>query len=201
MHIVCLDMEGVLVPEVWIAFARAQGIPELERTTRDEPNYRTLTEYRLGIMKEHGLRIEDACAAAARLEPFYGAREFLDELRSFTQVIIVSDIFAPLAKPLMEKLGYPTIFCNDLKVSAEGDIEHMLIRGGGAKLATIEALQQIDFETIAVGDSLNDLGMIKGSKAGFFFNASESIKENNPDVPAYETYADLMHAIKKALQD
>lgn len=201
MYIVCLDMEGVLVPEVWITFAKEQGIPELERTTRDEPSYRALTDYRLRIMKEHGLTIKDVQKTAAKMNPFPGARSFLDDLRARTEVIIVSDIFSLLAPPLIKKLGRPTLFCNELRVSAKGSIERLTIRCNGSKLASIQALQQAGFDTIAAGDSLNDLGMIQGSKAGFFFNASDAIKQAHPDIAAFDTYPALFAAISAAMED
>ena len=184
MNIVCLDLEGVLVPEIWIAFAEASGIPELKSTTRDEPDYDKLMKWRLGILKEHGLGLKEIQETIAKIDPIPGAKEFLDELRSITQVIIISDTFSQFAGPLMKKLGYPTIFCNSLENS---------------KYTTVKALQSIGFQTIASGDSHNDLGMIQASKAGFLFKSTEQIKKDHPELPAYETYDELMAAIKKAL--
>ena len=199
MDIVCLDMEGVLVPEIWIAFAIESGIPELKRTTRDEPDYNKLMNWRLGILKEHGMKLKDVQNTIAKIEPMEGARAFLDELRTLTQVIIISDTFTEFAKPLMEKLGWPTLFCNSLEVAPDGEITGFKMRVEGAKLATVKALQSIGFETIASGDSYNDLGMIKASKAGFLFKSTDKIKADNPDIPAYETFDELLEAIKASL--
>lgn len=199
MNIVCLDLEGVLVPEIWIAFAEASGIPELKRTTRDEPDYDKLMKWRIGILKEHGLGLKEIQDTIARIDPIPGAKEFLDELRSITQVIIISDTFTQFAGPLMKKLGYPTIFCNSLEVADNGEITGFKMRIENSKYTTVKALQSIGFQTIASGDSYNDLGMIKASKAGFLFKSTEQIKKDNPELPAYETYDELMEAIKKAL--
>lgn len=199
MDIVCLDLEGVLVPEIWIAFAEASGIPELKRTTRDEPDYDKLMNWRLGILKEHGLGLKEIQETIAKIDPMPGAKEFLDELRSMTQVIIISDTFTQFAAPLMKKLGWPTIFCNSLEVAENGEITGYRMRVENSKYSTVKALQSIGFETIASGDSHNDLGMIKASKAGFLFKSTEQIKKDNPELPAYETYDELMEAIKKAL--
>lgn len=199
MHIICLDLEGVLVPEIWIAFAEASGIPELKRTTRDEPDYEKLMNWRLGILKEHHLGLKEIQETIARIDPMPGAKEFLDELRSITQVIIISDTFTQFASPLMEKLGWPTIFCNSLEVAKDGEITGFKMRIADAKLATVKALQSIGFETIASGDSYNDLGMIKASKAGFLFRSTDKIKADNPQLSAYETYEELMTAIKAAM--
>ena len=199
MEIVCLDMEGVLVPEIWIAFAEETGIPELKRTTRDEPDYDKLMKWRLGILKEHGLGLKEIQETIAKIDPMPGAKEFLDELRSMTQVIIISDTFTQFAAPLMKKLGWPTIFCNSLEVAEDGEITGYRMRVENSKYSTVKALQSIGFETIASGDSHNDLGMIKASKAGFLFKSTEQIKKDNPELEAYETYEQLMEAIKKAL--
>lgn len=199
MNIVCLDLEGVLVPEIWIAFAEASGIPELKRTTRDEPDYDKLMKWRIGILKEHGLGLKEIQETIAKIDPMSGAKEFLDELRSITQVIIISDTFTQFAGPLMKKLGWPTIFCNTLEVADNGEITGFKMRIENSKLTTVKALQSIGYDTIASGDSHNDLGMIKASKAGFLFRSTEQIKKDNPELPAYETYAELMDAIKKAL--
>ena len=199
MYITCLDMEGVLVPEIWIAFAEASGIPALKRTTRDEPDYHKLMEYRLGILREHGLGLREIQATIAQIDPLPGARAFLDELRSFTQVLILSDTFEQFAQPLMKKLGMPTIFCNTLVVSPEGKITDYKMRVAQTKLTTVKALQSMGYETIASGDSFNDLGMIKASKAGFLFRSTEQIKADNPDVKAVESYAELMAEIKKVM--
>lgn len=199
MYITCLDLEGVLVPEIWIAFAEASGIPELKRTTRDEPDYEKLMNWRLGILKEHHLGLKQIQETIARIDPMPGAKEFLDELRSITQVIIISDTFTQFASPLMEKLGWPTIFCNSLEVAEDGEITGFKMRIADAKLATVKALQSIGYETIAGGDSYNDLGMIKASKAGFLFKSTDKIKSDNPQLPAYETYGELMTAIKAAM--
>ncbi|MBR2365538.1 MAG: bifunctional phosphoserine phosphatase/homoserine phosphotransferase ThrH [Oscillospiraceae bacterium] len=199
MNIVCLDMEGVLVPEIWIAFAEKSGIPELRLTTRDEPDYDKLMRYRLNILKEHKLGLREIQEVIGSMEPMEGAKEFLDALRSITQVIILSDTFSQFAQPLMKKLGWPTIFCNDLVVAEDGEIVDYKMRCEKSKLTTVRALQSIGFETIASGDSYNDLGMIQASKAGFLFRSTEQIKKDYPDIPAYETFDDLLAAIKKAL--
>lgn len=199
MNIVCLDMEGVLVPEIWIAFAEESGIPELKKTTRDEPDYDKLMKYRLAILKEHGLGLKEVQATIAKIDPMPGAKEFLDELRSLTQVIILSDTFTQFAGPLMKKLGMPTIFCNTLEVADDGEITGFKMRIKDSKLSTVKALQSIGFETIASGDSYNDLGMIKASKAGFLFKSTDKIKADYPELPAYETYDELLVAIKENL--
>ena len=199
MNIVCLDLDGVLVPEIWVAFAEETGIPELKKTTRDEPDYDKLMKWRLGILKEHGLGLKEIQETIAKIDPMPGAKEFLDELRSMTQVIIISDTFTQFAAPLMKKLGWPTIFCNSLEVAENGEITGYRMRVENSKYSTVKALQSIGFETIASGDSHNDLGMIKASKAGFLFKSTEQIKKDNPELPAYETYEKLMEAIKKAL--
>lgn len=199
MDIVCLDLEGVLVPEIWIAFSEASGIPELKRTTRDEPDYDKLMRWRLGILKEHGLGLKEIQDTIAKIEPLPGAKEFLDELRSLTQVIIISDTFTQFAKPLMEKLGYPTIFCNSLEVADSGEITGFKMRIENSKYTTVKALQSIGYNTIASGDSYNDLGMIKASKAGFLFKSTDQIKADNPELPAYEEYSELLAAIKEVL--
>jgi phosphoserine/homoserine phosphotransferase len=199
MNIVCLDLEGVLVPEIWIAFAEASGIPELKRTTRDEPDYDKLMKYRLAILKEHGLGIKEIQETIAKIDPIDGAKEFLDELRSLTQVIIISDTFTQFAKPLMAKLGYPTIFCNSLEIADNGEITGFKMRVEKSKYTTVKALQSIGYDTIASGDSHNDLAMIRASKAGFLFKSTEQIKKDNPDLQAFETYDELLEAIKKAL--
>ncbi|MCI6595393.1 MAG: bifunctional phosphoserine phosphatase/homoserine phosphotransferase ThrH [Lachnospiraceae bacterium] len=199
MNIVCLDLEGVLVPEIWIAFSQVSGIPELKRTTRDEPDYDKLMKWRLGILKEHGLGLKEIQETIANIDPLPGAKEFLDELRKVTQVIIISDTFSEFAGPLMAKLGYPTIFCNSLEVAPSGEITGFNMRIENSKLTTVKALQSIGFETIASGDSYNDLGMIRASKAGFLFRSTEQIKKDNPDLPAYENFEELAAAIRKAL--
>ena len=199
MNIVCLDLEGVLVPEIWVAFAEETGIPELKKTTRDEPDYDKLMKWRLGILKEHGLGLKEIQETIAKIDPIPGAKEFLDELRSMTQVIIISDTFTQFAGPLMKKLGYPTIFCNTLEVAEDGEITGFKMRIENSKLTTVKALQSIGYETIASGDSHNDLGMIRASKAGFLFKSTDQIKKDNPDLPAFETYDELLAAIKKAL--
>ncbi|MBQ5968974.1 MAG: bifunctional phosphoserine phosphatase/homoserine phosphotransferase ThrH [Clostridia bacterium] len=199
MHIVCLDMEGVLVPEIWIAFSEASGIPELKKTTRDEPDYDKLMRYRLNILKEHGLGLKEIQDVIATIDPMEGAKEFLDELRTFTQAIILSDTFTQFASPLMKKLGWPTIFCNTLEVADSGEITGFRMRVEQSKYSTVKALQSIGFETIATGDSYNDLGMIRASKAGFLFKSTEQIKQDNPDLPAFETYDELLDAIKKVV--
>lgn len=199
MYITCLDMEGVLVPEIWIEFARESGIPELTRTTRDEPDYDKLMKWRLGILKEHGLGLKEIQETIEKIDPMPGARAFLDELRELGQVIIISDTFTQFAKPLMKKLGWPTIFCNELEVAEDGEITGFRMRIEQSKLSTVKALQSIGFETIASGDSYNDLGMIRASKAGFLFKSTDQIKHDNPDLPAYETYEELLAAIKAAV--
>lgn len=199
MNIVCLDMEGVLVPEIWIAFAEESGIPELKKTTRDEPDYDKLMRYRLDILKQHGLGLKEVQETIAKIEPMDGAKEFLDELRSLTQVIILSDTFTQFAGPLMKKLGMPTIFCNTLEVAEDREITGFRMRVENSKLTTVKALQSIGFETIASGDSYNDLGMIKASKAGFLFKSTDKIKADYPELPAYETYDELLAAIKANL--
>jgi phosphoserine/homoserine phosphotransferase len=199
MNIVCLDLEGVLVPEIWIAFAKESGIPELERTTRDEPDYDKLMNYRLKILKEHNLGLKEIQETIAKIDPIPGAKEFLDELRTLTQVIIISDTFTQFASPLMKKLGWPTIFCNSLEVAESGEITGFKMRVENSKYTTVKALQSIGYDTIASGDSHNDLGMIQASKAGFLFKSTDKIKAEYPNIPAYETYDELMDAIKKAL--
>ncbi len=199
MNIVCLDMEGVLVPEIWIAFSEASGISELRRTTRDEPDYDKLMKFRLGILREHGLGLKEIQATIAKIDPLPGAREFMDELRTLTQVIILSDTFEEFARPLMEKLNWPTIFCNSLEVAESGEITGYRMRCEKSKLTTVKALQSIGYDTIAAGDSFNDLGMIQASKAGFLFKSTEQIKKDYPQFPAYEEFDDLLGAIKAAL--
>lgn len=199
MHIICLDMEGVLVPEIWIAFSEASGIPELKRTTRDEPDYNKLMNWRLEILKKHGLGLKEIQETIAKIDPLPGAKEFLDELRTFTQAIIISDTFVQFASPLMKKLGWPTLFCNSLEVAPTGEITGFKMRVENSKLTTVKALQSIGFETIAVGDSYNDLGMIKAGKTGFLFRSTEQIKKDHPNIQAFETYDQLMEAIKKAI--
>ena len=199
MNIVCLDMEGVLVPEIWIAFSEASGIPELRRTTRDEPDYGKLMNFRLGILKEHNLGLKEIQATIAKIDPLPGAKDFLDELRSITQVLILSDTFEQFAKPLREKLNWPTIFCNTLEVADSGEITGYKMRCEKSKLTTVKALQSIGYETIAAGDSFNDLAMIQASKAGFLFKSTEQIKKDYPELPAYEEFGDLLAAIKAAL--
>ena len=199
MNIVCLDLEGVLVPEIWIAFAEESGIPELKRTTRDEPDYDKLMNWRIQILKEHGLGLKEIQETIAKIDPMPGAKEFLDELRSITQVIIISDTFTQFASPLMEKLGWPTIFCNSLEVAETGEITGFKMRCEQSKLTTVKALQSIVYDTIASGDSHNDLGMIQASKAGFLFRSTDAIKKEYPELPAYEEYSELLAAIKEAL--
>ena len=199
MEIVCLDLEGVLVPEIWIAFAKETNIPELERTTRDEPDYDKLMKYRIAILKGHGLGLKEIQDTIAKIDPMPGAKEFLDELRSMTQVIIISDTFSQFAGPLMKKLGYPTIFCNTLEVAENGEITGFKMRCEKSKYTTVKALQSIGYDTIASGDSHNDLGMIQASKAGFLFKSTEQIKAEYPDIPAYETYEELLQAIKEVI--
>lgn len=199
LNIVCLDLEGVLVPEIWIAFSEASGIPELRRTTRDEPDYDKLMKWRLGILKAHGLGLKDIQATIAKIDPLPGAQDFLDALRATTQAVILSDTFTQFAKPLMEKLGWPTLLCNALEVAPDGMISGYRIRTPQSKLTTVKALQSVGFDTIACGDSYNDLGMIRASKAGFLFRSTEQIKKDNPDLPAFEAFDDLLAAIKAAL--
>ncbi|RHR17322.1 bifunctional phosphoserine phosphatase/homoserine phosphotransferase ThrH [Blautia sp. AF19-34] len=201
MYITCLDVEGVLVPEIWVAFAEESGIPELKKTTRDEPDYDKLMKWRLGVLKEHGLGLKEIQETIEKIQPLPGAKEFLDELRSFSQVILISDTFAEFAGPLMEKLGRPTLFCNSLEVSGNGEITGYKMRVEQSKLTTVKALQSIGFETIASGDSYNDLGMIQASKAGFLFRSTDKIKAGYPRIPAYETYDELLGAIKKAMTE
>lgn len=201
MYITCLDVEGVLVPEIWVAFAEESGIPELKKTTRDEPDYDKLMKWRLGVLKEHGLGLKEIQETIEKIQPLPGAKEFLDELRSFSQVILISDTFAEFAGPLMEKLGRPTLFCNSLEVSGNGEITGYKMRVEQSKLTTVKALQSIGFETIASGDSYNDLGMIQASKAGFLFRSTDKIKTEYPHIPAYETYDELLGAIKKAMAE
>ena len=198
MHIVCLDLEGVLVPEIWIAFAEASGIPELKRTTRDEPDYAKLMNFRIQILKEHGLGLKEIQETIQKIEPMEGAKEFLDELRKLGQVIIISDTFTQFAAPLMEKLGYPTIFCNELVID-NNEVVGFKMRCEQSKLTTVKALQSIGYETIASGDSFNDLAMIQASKAGFLFRSTEQIKKDYPELPAFDTYGELLAAIKKAI--
>ena len=199
LNIVCLDLEGVLVPEIWIAFSEASGIPELRRTTRDEPDYDKLMRWRLGILKEHGLKLQDIQRTIGTIDPLPGAREFLDALRRRTQAVILSDTFTQFAKPLMEKLGWPTLLCNALEVADDGEITGYKIRTAQSKLSTVKALQSVGFDTIACGDSYNDLGMIRASKAGFLFRSTEKIIADNPDLPAFEAFDDLKAAIFAAL--
>ncbi|MBQ8956384.1 MAG: bifunctional phosphoserine phosphatase/homoserine phosphotransferase ThrH [Lachnospiraceae bacterium] len=199
MNIVCLDMEGVLVPEIWIAFSEATGIPELKKTTRDEPDYDKLMKYRLAILKEHGLGLKEIQDVIATIDPLPGAKEFLDELRKLTQVIVISDTFEQFAKPLMAKLGWPTLFCNTLIVAPDGSISDYKMRTEKSKLSTVKALQSIGFETIAAGDSFNDLAMIRASKAGFLFRSTEQIRKDNPDLEEFEEFPDFLEAIKKVL--
>ena len=199
MNIVCLDMEGVLVPEIWIAFAQASGIPELRRTTRDEPDYDKLMAWRLDVLRQHGLGLREIQATIAKIDPLPGAKEFLDELRALTQVVILSDTFEQFAKPLMAKLGWPALFCNTLEAAPSGEITGYKMRCPQSKLTTVKALQSCGFETIAAGDSFNDLAMIQASKAGFLFRSTDQIKADYPDIPAFEEFDDLLHAIKAAL--
>ena len=200
MNIVCLDLEGVLVPEIWIAFAEASGIPELKKTTRDEPDYDKLMNWRIGVLKEHGLGLKEIQETIAKIDPLPGAKEFLDKLRSICQVIIISDTFVQFAGPLMEKLGRPTIFCNSLKVAENGEITGFKMRVENSKLTTVKALQSIGYDTIASGDSYNDLAMIQASKAGFLFRSTEQIQKDHPELQAFEQYDDLLIAIEKAMQ-
>jgi phosphoserine / homoserine phosphotransferase len=199
MNIVCLDMEGVLIPEIWIAFAEATGIEELKRTTRDEPDYDKLMQYRLDILKQHGLGINEIQETISKMDPIPGAKEFLDELRTLTQVIIISDTFEQFAQPMMAKLGWPTLFCNSLEIAESGEITNYKMRVEKSKYTTVKALQSIGFDTIASGDSHNDIGMIQASKAGFLFKSTDSIKAEYPDIPAYDEYDDLLAAIKEVL--
>lgn len=199
MYITCLDLEGVLVPEIWIAFSQESGIPELKRTTRDEPDYDKLMKWRLGILKEHKLGLKEIQSTIAKIDPMPGAKEFLDELRELSQVIIISDTFTQFAAPLMQKLGLPTIFCNSLEVAPDGEITGFKMRCEKSKLTTVKALQSIGFETIAGGDSFNDLGMIQASKFGFLFRSTEKIKADYPDIPAFEEYGDLMKFLRECL--
>lgn len=199
MNIVCLDLEGVLVPEIWIAFAETSGIPDLRRTTRDEPDYDKLMKFRLAILKQHGLGLKEIQAVIEKIDPLPGAKEFLDALRAETQVVIISDTFTQFAAPLMRKLGMPSIFCNELEVAPDGEITGFRMRCEKSKLTTVQALQSCGFETIAAGDSFNDLGMIRASKAGFLFRSTDKIKADNPDLEAFEDYDSFLAAIKKAL--
>ena len=199
MNIVCLNLEGVLVPEIWIAFSKASGIPELKRTTRDEPDYDKLMKWRIGILKEHGLGLNEIKQVIETVDPMPGAKEFLDALREETQVLILSDTFTQFASPLMKKLGWPTIFCNTLEVAPDGEVTGYKMRVAKSKLATVKALQTVGFDTIAAGDSYNDLAMIQASKAGFLFRSTEQIKKDHPELPAFEEYDDLLAAIRKAL--
>ncbi len=199
MYITCLDMEGVLVPEIWIAFSEASGIPELRRTTRDEPDYDKLMKWRIGILKEHGLGLKEIQDTIAKIDPLPGAKEFLDELRSFSQVLILSDTFEQFAGPLMKKLGMPTLLCNTLEVAPDGEITGYRMRCPQSKLSTVKALQSIGYETIASGDSFNDLAMIQASKAGFLFKSTDQIKADHPEIPAYETFDELLSAIRAAM--
>ncbi len=201
MYITCLDLEGVLVPEIWIAFAEASGIPELKKTTRDEPDYDKLMNYRIAILKEHGLGLKEIQETIAKIDPMPGAKEFLDELRSVCQTIIISDTFTQFAAPLMAKLGQPTIFCNTLEVAESGEITGFKMRCEKSKLTTVKALQSIGYETIASGDSFNDLGMIQASKAGFLFRSTEQIKKDYPQFPAFENYDELLSAIKNVINE
>ncbi len=199
MNIVCLDMEGVLTPEIWIAFSEASGIPELRRTTRDEPDYDKLMRWRLGILKEHGLGLKEIQATIAAIDPLPGAKEFMDELRSITQAVILSDTFSQFAQPLMKKLGWPTLLCNELVVAPDGEITGFCLRCENTKLSTVKALQSVGFDTIAAGDSFNDLAMIRASKAGILFRSTEAIKAANPDLPAVEEFDDLLRLIRENL--
>ena len=200
MYMTCLDLEGVLVPEIWIAFAEETGIPELKKTTRDEPDYDKLMKYRLDILKEHGLGLKEIQATIEKIDPMPGAKEFLDALRSFTQVVIISDTFTQFAQPLMKKLGWPTLFCNELVVAENGEVTDFKMRIENSKYSTVKALQSAGVQTIASGDSFNDLGMIRASKAGFLFRTTDAIKEANPDVPALESYDERLTSIKNAME-
>ena len=199
MYITCLDMEGVLTPEIWIAFSEASGIPELRRTTRDEPDYDKLMRWRIGILKEHGLGLKEIQDVIATIDPLPGAKEFLDELRSITQAVILSDTFTQFAQPLMKKLGWPALFCNELVVAPSGEVTDFRLRCQQTKLSTVRAFQSVGYETIASGDSFNDLAMIQASKAGFLFRSTEQIKKDHPELPAFESYDDLLSAIRAAL--
>ena len=199
MNIVCLDLEGVLVPEIWIAFSEASGIPELRRTTRDEPDYGKLMNFRLATLKQHGLGLKEIQAVIEKIDPMPGAREFLDALRQETQVLILSDTFTQFARPLMKKLGWPTLFCNELEVAENGEVTGFRMRCEKSKLSTVRALQSVGFDTIAAGDSFNDLGMIQASKAGFLFRSTDQIRKEHPELPAFETYDELLSAIRKVL--
>ena len=200
MDVVCLDMEGVLVPEIWIAFSQASGIPELKKTTRDEPDYDKLMNYRLGILNEHGLGLKEIQETIETIDPLPGARQFLDELRTITQVIVISDTFTQFAKPLIKKLGWPTLFCNTLEVSGDGKITGYKMRCEKSKLTTVKALQSAGLDTIAAGDSFNDLAMIRASRAGFLFRSTEAIKKDNPDIPAFDEFDEFLEAIKSVLK-
>lgn len=199
MNIVCLDLEGVLVPEIWIAFAEAAGIPELKRTTRDEPDYNKLMKFRLDILEKHGLGLKEIQKTISEIDPLPGAREFIDEIRSITELVIISDTFTQFGKPLMAKLGYPTLFCNTLSTAPDGKIDGYTMRLQDSKLNTVKGLQSIGFDTIAAGDSFNDLGMIRASKAGFLFRSTDEIRKANPDIRSFEEYGELLDAIKKAI--
>ncbi len=199
MNIVCLDLEGVLVPEIWIAFAEAAGIPELKRTTRDEPDYNKLMKFRLDILEKHGLGLKEIQKTISEIDPLPGAREFIDEIRSITELVIISDTFTQFGKPLMAKLGYPTLFCNTLSTAPDGKIDGYTMRLQDSKLNTVKGLQSIGFDTIAAGDSFNDLGMIRASKAGFLFRSTDEIRKANPDIRSFEEYSELLDAIKKAI--
>ena len=199
MNIVCLDLEGVLVPEIWIAFAEAAGIPELKRTTRDEPDYNKLMKFRLDILEKHGLGLKEIQKTISEIDPLPGAREFIDEIRSITELVIISDTFTQFGKPLMAKLGYPTLFCNTLSTAPDGKIDGYTMRLQDSKLNTVQGLQSIGFDTIAAGDSFNDLGMIRASKAGFLFRSTDEIRKANPDIRSFEEYGELLDAIKKAI--
>lgn len=200
MYVICLDLEGVLVPEIWIAFAEESGIPELKKTTRDEPDYDKLMNYRLDILREHGLGLKEIQETIAKIDPLPGAKEFLDKLREDNQVIIISDTFTQFAKPLMKKLGWPTIFCNELVVAENGEITDFRMRIENSKYSTVKALHAMGFETIASGDSFNDIAMIRASKAGFLFRTTQAIKDDNPDIPTCETYDELFDAINNAIR-
>ena len=199
MYITCLDLEGVLVPEIWIAFSEASGIPELRRTTRDEPDYDKLMRWRIGILKEHGLGLKEIQDVIATVDPLPGAKEFLDELRSISQAVILSDTFTQFAQPLMRKLGWPSLFCNELVVAPDGEVTDFRLRCKQTKLSTVRAFQSVGYETIAAGDSFNDLAMIRASKHGFLFRTTEQIKKDNPDLPAFEEFGDLLEAIRGAM--
>lgn len=198
MYVTCLDLEGVLVPEIWVAFAEETGIEELKKTTREEPDYDKLMSFRLDVLRQHGLGLKEIQETISRIDPLPGAKEFLDKLRENGQVVIISDTFTQFAQPLMKKLGWPTIFCNELIVAEDGEITDFKMRIDNSKYSTVKALQSMGFETIASGDSYNDLGMIKASKAGFLFRSTDSIKADNPDIPAYETYDELFNAVMDA---